>query len=184
MNCRRCFLVFCPIEALRTPPTTRECYQLAVSDAAMRFMTLLYPFPFPLSFGDQVVGCTAHSMNFRTRKELQNPGVFSMANVRDITDRIVSGFFYSSPHSPPCARNEDVVRNALCFLSTILLYSVQMHSMCECICARTWGSCRDLRLLLSMGRYCLAARVRMLHRTQQKIEDRKHERMINECLPR
>jgi len=33
-----------------------------------------------------------------------------MANLRVVVDRVISGFFYTAPHSPPCARQADVVR--------------------------------------------------------------------------
>lgn len=41
---------------------------------------------------------------------LKDPGVFSMTNLRGVVDRLVSGFFYSKPHSPLCAREDVVVR--------------------------------------------------------------------------
>lgn len=59
---------------------------------------------------EKVVGCAGHNVGPIERAVLQNPAVFSMANIRDVADRIVSGFFYTFPHSPACARQEDVVR--------------------------------------------------------------------------
>lgn len=35
--------------------------------------------------------------------------VFSMSNLRDVSDRLISGFFYTAPHSPMCARQQNVV---------------------------------------------------------------------------
>ncbi|CAM9301460.1 unnamed protein product [Ectocarpus sp. 4 AP-2014] len=49
---------------------------------------------------------------------LEDPGVFSMSNLRDVVDRMVSGFFYVHPHSPPCARMENVDYES-CFESMI-----------------------------------------------------------------
>ena len=49
-------------------------------------------------------------MSHDARAALQDPSVFSMSNVRDVVDRLVSGFFYTAPHSPECARREIVVR--------------------------------------------------------------------------
>lgn len=43
------------------------------------------------------------------RQKLQDPSVFSMSNLRDVVDRLVSGFFYTAPHSPACAQSEGVV---------------------------------------------------------------------------
>lgn len=45
---------------------------------------------------------------------MQNSKVFSMSSVRDVTARLVSGFFYAAPHSPECARNKNVDYTA-CF---------------------------------------------------------------------
>ncbi|CAM9825383.1 unnamed protein product [Ascophyllum nodosum] len=56
----------------------------------------------------QVTGCIAHNMRDVEKEDLLSPDVFSMANVRDVTDRIISGFFYSAPHSPRCARAKHV----------------------------------------------------------------------------
>lgn len=44
---------------------------------------------------------------------LQDPTVFSMTNLRGVVDRLVSGFFYTKPHSPRCAREGIVVRKAM-----------------------------------------------------------------------
>lgn len=44
---------------------------------------------------------------------MQNSKVFSMSSVRDVTARLVSGFFYAAPHSPECARNKNVVSTKL-----------------------------------------------------------------------
>ncbi|CAM9825520.1 unnamed protein product [Ascophyllum nodosum] len=67
---------------------------------------------------NKVTGCAAHNMDSFKKRELLSPGVFSMANVRDVADRIVSGFFYTSPHSPECAR-ESVVDYESCFQEMI-----------------------------------------------------------------
>ncbi|CAN0481507.1 unnamed protein product, partial [Laminaria digitata] len=55
-----------------------------------------------------VTGCTGHSMPGGARQKLQDPSVFSMSNLRDVVDRLVSGFFYTAPHSPACAQSESV----------------------------------------------------------------------------
>lgn len=58
-----------------------------------------------------------------------------MGNLRDVVDRIVSGFFYTPPHSPPCARGTNVVseysRSRWCFVrpvDTTLSLSLQQRS--------------------------------------------------------
>lgn len=40
---------------------------------------------------------------------LRNPALFSMSNLRDVVDRLVSGFFDVGPHSPACAHMDNVV---------------------------------------------------------------------------
>ena len=42
---------------------------------------------------------------------LENPSVYSMSNIRDVVNRLVSGFFYGSQHAPECAKEEVVVRH-------------------------------------------------------------------------
>ncbi|CAM9359759.1 unnamed protein product [Ectocarpus fasciculatus] len=55
-----------------------------------------------------VTGCTSHRMDPTTTTMLEDPSVFSMTNIRGVVDRMVSGFFYTDPHSPPCAWKDDV----------------------------------------------------------------------------
>lgn len=57
----------------------------------------------------QVTGCGGHVMNRRRLAMVRDPNVFSMSNLRDVTARIVSAFFYTPPHSPRCASAEEVV---------------------------------------------------------------------------
>lgn len=51
--------------------------------------------------------------------------VFSMSNLRDVPDRLVSGFFYTAPHSPTCARQEIVV--SVKYVTHILLLKIISH---------------------------------------------------------
>ncbi|CAB1109616.1 unnamed protein product [Ectocarpus sp. CCAP 1310/34] len=55
-----------------------------------------------------VLGCTAHKMDPKRNTMLEDPSVFSMSNIRDVVDRMVSGFLYTQPHSPLCTRTDDV----------------------------------------------------------------------------
>lgn len=48
-------------------------------------------------------------MGDASRAMLKDSSVFSMANVRGVVDRMVSGFFYTAPHSPDCAQKDVVV---------------------------------------------------------------------------
>lgn len=63
----------------------------------------------------EVEGCTGHFMPGGAKDKLKDPSVFSMSNLRDVVDRLVSGFFYTDPHSPPCAHGENVDYKS-CFL--------------------------------------------------------------------
>lgn len=49
-----------------------------------------------------------HTMGTEEINALDNPSVYSMSNIRDVVNRLVSGFFYGSQHAPQCAK-EDVV---------------------------------------------------------------------------
>lgn len=60
----------------------------------------------------QVTGCSGHNVDSEKKAMLRDPKTFSMSNIRDVTTRMVSGFFYASPHSPTCARNDKVVSDA------------------------------------------------------------------------
>ncbi|CAN0111765.1 unnamed protein product [Ectocarpus sp. 4 AP-2014] len=55
-----------------------------------------------------VLGCTAHKMDSKRNTMLEDPSVFSMSNIRDVVNRMVSGFLYTQPHSPLCTKTEDV----------------------------------------------------------------------------
>ncbi|CAM9727702.1 unnamed protein product [Ectocarpus sp. 12 AP-2014] len=55
-----------------------------------------------------VLGCTAHKMDPKRNTMLEDPSVFSMSNIRDVVDRMVSGFLYTQPHTPLCTRTDDV----------------------------------------------------------------------------
>lgn len=52
-----------------------------------------------------VSGCTGHYVN---ADFLEKGSSFSMSNMRGVVDRVVSGFFYSAPHSPKCTEDENV----------------------------------------------------------------------------
>ena len=52
-----------------------------------------------------VSGCTGHYVN---ADFLEKGSSFSMSNMRGVVDRVVSGFFYSAPHSPKCTKDENV----------------------------------------------------------------------------
>lgn len=58
---------------------------------------------------EKVAGCTSHFVGGKKRRLLRDPSVFSMSNLRDVVDRLVSGFFYAAPHSPACAQLDRVV---------------------------------------------------------------------------
>ncbi|CAM9476606.1 unnamed protein product, partial [Hapterophycus canaliculatus] len=62
----------------------------------------------------RVIGCTDHLMGSKEIARLNSPTVFSMSNLRGVTDRMISGFFYTSPHSPKCARIDNVVSCLSC----------------------------------------------------------------------
>eukprot|EP00903_Cladosiphon_okamuranus_P008206 g7901.t1 len=55
-----------------------------------------------------VNGCTSHYMGLKALDTLKDPAVFSMTNLRGVVDRLVSGFFYTKPHSPSCAHADNV----------------------------------------------------------------------------
>ena len=63
----------------------------------------------------QVIGCVAHNVGPDRYAMLQDPSTYSMASLRGVVDRMVSGFLYTAPHSPPCAMREDVVRTFIVF---------------------------------------------------------------------
>eukprot|EP00903_Cladosiphon_okamuranus_P018398 g16922.t1 len=65
-----------------------------------------------------VHGCAGHNMGLKALDILEDPAVFSMTNLRGVVDRLVSGFFYTKPHSPKCAR-EDVVDYKECFMKMV-----------------------------------------------------------------
>ena len=48
-------------------------------------------------------------MHLEGMVKLMDPAVFSMSNLRHVVDRMVSGFFYTKPHSPHCAQGDTVV---------------------------------------------------------------------------
>lgn len=48
-------------------------------------------------------------MHLEGMVKLKDPAVFSMSNLRHVVDRMVSGFFYTNPHSPHCAQEDTVV---------------------------------------------------------------------------
>ena len=52
-------------------------------------------------------------MGWEDEVNLGDPTVFSMANLRHVVDRMISGFFYAKPHSPNCAHEDTVVRKVL-----------------------------------------------------------------------
>ena len=49
-------------------------------------------------------------MSEKENRVLADASVFSMSHIRDIVDRLVSGFFYGSGHAPQCAKENSVVR--------------------------------------------------------------------------
>lgn len=57
----------------------------------------------------KLIGCVGHDVGPKELQAMQDSSIFTMSNVRDVADRMVSGFFYDSPHSPPCARKPTVV---------------------------------------------------------------------------
>eukprot|EP00904_Undaria_pinnatifida_P002324 jgi/Undpi1/12092/HiC_scaffold_4.g01790.m1 len=61
-----------------------------------------------------VTGCLMHTMGTEEISALENPSVYSMSNIRDVVNRLVSGFFYGSQHAPECAK-EEVVDYEECF---------------------------------------------------------------------
>ena len=87
------------LPCLKTPPLLTPC-----SHIILRYYVDTF------SCCGQVVGCAGHGMGHEAKASLREPSVFSMSNLRDVVDRLVSGFFYTAPHSPECARRETVVR--------------------------------------------------------------------------
>lgn len=67
----------------------------------------------------KVVGCVGHRVDLPRKNMLRNPSIFSMSNLRDVVDRMVSGFFYEAPHSPTCAREDEVVSKLCCTLTLL-----------------------------------------------------------------
>lgn len=67
----------------------------------------------------QVTGCVGHHIGKKEIIALQDPLVFSMSNIRDVVDRLVSGFLFGSIHSPECAKREKVVCGVNIWSSTV-----------------------------------------------------------------
>lgn len=57
----------------------------------------------------KVIGCNTHDGGYNGRQVLQDSTIFSMSNLRDVADRMISGFLYEHPHNPPCAREQVLV---------------------------------------------------------------------------
>lgn len=90
-------------------------------------------------------------MNALTLAMERDPKVFSMSNMRDVKDRIVSAFFYTAPHSPACARRDTVVRekNSECSLFRLDSCFVETDVV-DCVC-NLWlasGVCLHFSLLI------------------------------------
>lgn len=100
-------------------------------------------------------------MNPKKRAMLRDPKIFSMSSIRDVTARMVSAFFYSSPHSPPCARKDSVVsdgnKGALAlFRCLFLCHTPVCASVCVCVCFRNLLLRFVLELCLSSTHGCVA----------------------------
>lgn len=101
---------------------------------------------------------------------VRDPNIFSMSNIRDVTARMVSAFFYASPHSPQCARIDPVVsdsKNDALDLFCVSPYAAGYHSRAVYI-FHAWLCCyhsavSSIVCLCCVSLVCCVATVRCMY---------------------
>lgn len=92
-------------------------------------------------------------MNALTLAMERDPKVFSMSNMRDVKDRIVSAFFYTAPHSPACARR-DTVNYKVCFRA--MVNSPRYQNVASRMLVGHYAYDGKKKICMTPGRGCVA----------------------------